>query len=1269
MKSRLTILHAALAAVLLPFSPAKAQKIVILKGDPPVTASSRRSGSAEKKPEATPDPAPPATLHWNNGESVTGELIGATDDALVWKSPLFDDPLELTWTAIHRIEKNPADGTPLDPFAFVLRDGSRVYGDLTGVTDTTVSIHSTRHGDAVLRRAEVIGAWRLKNTRLVYAGPWGESGWVSAQAVRLDQENTTQYDTVGKVPVRLTGPGGSLVMPFWHRTLSNSLTLPDRVDVEFHLHARDQPAFQLVLDGREKKRLRIETWGNEVVLATSKTFEKICQLDEKDRSIALRVCWDRPARRCQVYTSGGKLLTEWTVPDASEGGKPAVLLANRGHDLTLDFLRIREWDGQPPVACDGDHPRVELDDGRFLTGTVSAVEAGAVTIDSPEGSPAQDVPLQDIDAVVFADAVPQPNLRETTLSCADGTLLHGEFTGFQDGRALLKTTFTEAPLPVKIDDMQQLFIRSPAHALATVPELPRIVKIKGLRQLFTRAGASAEPPLESLDKIVVQGTTLHGHLVAAAGGTGPRWLPVGGKNPVTPATTVVSEITRVFPLGAEEPPPTSLLYTRMGDALPGVLHNLDRKEVDFDSPWIEAKTLPTSELQAIQFDSVGKGSITGFDTPGWQVIKGNRAEIGEKPGLVKLTPGAVLGHPAASQEGEVKFAFDTENYSCLRLRLFCEGTNPARSLNYILMRSNNRISSGVETSEGQFNNQHQTIAQNGPVPIRLVIDEKSVRFYVNEALTETVWYPAAKRAGAGLLLESSSVWGNAPQELTLSKFSATSPTGRSFLVSVNAEAKAQALMVPRFRKDDPPRHALLATNGDVLRGEIVALTNTQIGFRIGLETLHIPRERVAAMIALQPPVAAPPAEAGDATQKLLEKHVALQTWYSNVGYSSLLSIIRQSVPELKFQTPTEQDSQRVQFRFDNQSVGDVLDSICEQFNLRYHVDKGVIVLETRGGKPETNLVRKAYWLKTDPFVGHGSAADMLAAKDVPFPKGARADWQASSQCLEITNTAANQAKIEGLLANEFGGTLGSPTHWLLLRNGGRIGLIVEKFEPDGVRGTHPIYGRCKVPLADVYAVRNTMPEPTAAAHAVSGWRMVYAPEPVIPESGGENSEMLGKDAPTFKLKMLTGGEFDLGHQKGNIVVLDFWATWCAPCINSLPGLIETVGQFPPEKVKLVGINQAEAPEQVKRFLEVHNWKLDVAMDAGQSVAKQYGVDGIPHTVIVGTDGKVAWVQTGANPDGEQAVSDELKKLLGSGGTAAPGETPKPEVKSGDGPAH
>jgi thiol-disulfide isomerase/thioredoxin len=134
-------------------------------------------------------------------------------------------------------------------------------------------------------------------------------------------------------------------------------------------------------------------------------------------------------------------------------------------------------------------------------------------------------------------------------------------------------------------------------------------------------------------------------------------------------------------------------------------------------------------------------------------------------------------------------------------------------------------------------------------------------------------------------------------------------------------------------------------------------------------------------------------------------------------------------------------------------------------------------------------------------------------------------------------------------------------------------------------------------------------------------------------------------APEFHIPMIVPGDFDLRSQRGKVVVLDFWATWCGPCAKSLPGLIEAMSHFPADKVRLVGINQGETPDKIKSFLKLREWKLEVALDSDQAVGKKYGVEGIPQTVIIGPDGRIAWSETGYTPDGAEQAADAVKKLL------------------------
>ncbi len=221
------------------------------------------------------------------------------------------------------------------------------------------------------------------------------------------------------------------------------------------------------------------------------------------------------------------------------------------------------------------------------------------------------------------------------------------------------------------------------------------------------------------------------------------------------------------------------------------------------------------------------------------------------------------------------------------------------------------------------------------------------------------------------------------------------------------------------------------------------------------------------------------------------------------------------------------------------------------------------------------------------------------------------------------------------------------THWLLLRCGGRLGLAVDKFAPDKIFGRSAVLGRCEVPMDMVQTLRFSPPLPNAAMSNFQTWKLEHMIDPVLPETGGQSSPLLGKDAKDFKLTLLNGTSFEPSKEKGKIVVLDFWATWCGPCVKSLPELIEAMSEFDSSKVKLIGVNQAEPGPVVQKFLGQHGWKLTVALDAEQSVGRQFGVEGIPHTVIVGPDGKIAWVKTGYDPGGAREAANAVRKLLES----------------------
>jgi thiol-disulfide isomerase/thioredoxin len=94
--------------------------------------------------------------------------------------------------------------------------------------------------------------------------------------------------------------------------------------------------------------------------------------------------------------------------------------------------------------------------------------------------------------------------------------------------------------------------------------------------------------------------------------------------------------------------------------------------------------------------------------------------------------------------------------------------------------------------------------------------------------------------------------------------------------------------------------------------------------------------------------------------------------------------------------------------------------------------------------------------------------------------------------------------------------------------------------------------------------------------------------------------------------------------KGKVVVLEFWATWCGPCIEAVPHLNELAEEFEKQPVRFIAITD-EKESVVQPFLRRKAMSAWVGLDTDRSMFKDYGVSGIPHTVIVGTNGIVAAV--------------------------------------------
>jgi thiol-disulfide isomerase/thioredoxin len=217
---------------------------------------------------------------------------------------------------------------------------------------------------------------------------------------------------------------------------------------------------------------------------------------------------------------------------------------------------------------------------------------------------------------------------------------------------------------------------------------------------------------------------------------------------------------------------------------------------------------------------------------------------------------------------------------------------------------------------------------------------------------------------------------------------------------------------------------------------------------------------------------------------------------------------------------------------------------------------------------------------------------------------------------------------------------------LFLGDGSVLRLASSGVGQAHLSGISPLLGGCKVPLASVRRLRVGKPVPLADELLHASWVARPAPEPVLPGAGGapESAGAAGL-APDFTLGGLTGGPFSLRSARGSIVVLEFWATWCGPCRAAFGEYLEVLKTFDPAKVRFVAVNVGEPAAVINPYLKANGWDFPVALDAAETVKGLYGVEGIPHTVVIDPEGKIVWSQSGFRPGAGRDLAQVISGLL------------------------
>lgn len=152
--------------------------------------------------------------------------------------------------------------------------------------------------------------------------------------------------------------------------------------------------------------------------------------------------------------------------------------------------------------------------------------------------------------------------------------------------------------------------------------------------------------------------------------------------------------------------------------------------------------------------------------------------------------------------------------------------------------------------------------------------------------------------------------------------------------------------------------------------------------------------------------------------------------------------------------------------------------------------------------------------------------------------------------------------------------------------------------------------------------------------------LVNLPEKKAAAPGTEPGQLL----PDFTATCLDGSIFSLREQRGKVVVINLWATWCAPCVKELPNF-DRLGQEHPDSVSVLALHTPPVTADVPEYLSTFSYRIPFAVDEDGSLSETLNASTVlPQTVIVGPDGIVTYNRSGA------LSYEELLKLVKAAGS-------------------
>jgi peroxiredoxin len=137
----------------------------------------------------------------------------------------------------------------------------------------------------------------------------------------------------------------------------------------------------------------------------------------------------------------------------------------------------------------------------------------------------------------------------------------------------------------------------------------------------------------------------------------------------------------------------------------------------------------------------------------------------------------------------------------------------------------------------------------------------------------------------------------------------------------------------------------------------------------------------------------------------------------------------------------------------------------------------------------------------------------------------------------------------------------------------------------------------------------------------------------------------GVQAPGFQLQSSANTNLSLSDLKGQVVLINFWASWCGPCRQEMPVLEQLYRKYKSAGFTLLGVNVEPKAADAEGFLKSTPVSFPILFDPDSKVSRLYEVSGMPSTVILDRSGKVRYVHHGYKPGEESEYLDQIRTLV------------------------